>query len=95
MYVVHVDMKVKSGAQDALHKTFRETFRPAIAQQQGFREVNLLRPFGGGDDYRLSIVFETRELQQKWVAKDLHQDVWPQMESHCSGRVITYYDTVA
>ena len=94
MYVVHVDMKVKPGAQDALHKTFRETFRPAISQQEGFREVNLLRPYGGGDDYRLSIVFETRDLQQKWVAKELHQDVWPKMQSHCVECVVTSYDTV-
>jgi heme-degrading monooxygenase HmoA len=94
MYAVHVEMKLKPGAREALEKTFVETFRPAIVEQDGFRAVNLLRPFEGDWDYRLTIAFENRELQQKWVAKDLHQDVWPRMQSHCSDCVITCYNAV-
>ncbi len=44
MFVLFVDMKLKPGAQAALEKTYTETFRPAISQQEGFRGVELLRP---------------------------------------------------
>ena len=95
MYAVHVEMKVKPGAREALEKMFVETFRPAISQQEGFRAVHLLRPYQGDGDYRLTIAFENRDLQQKWVAKDLHQDVWPKMQAHCTDCVITSYNAVA
>jgi len=94
MYAVHVEMKIKSGEEAALVKTFHEFFRPAISRQEGFKGVSLLKPFDGKGDYRLTIDFESRELQQKWVAKDLHQDVWPRMESHAASCVIGYYNSV-
>lgn len=84
MFVLHVDLKVKPGAQQDLEDTFAGTFMPAVSQQSGFRGANLLRPFeDDGGDYRLSIAFDDRDSQQRWVATDLHQVVWPQMESHC------------
>ena len=44
MFVLFVDMKLKPGAQAGLEKTYTETFRPAISKQEGFRDVELLRP---------------------------------------------------
>ena len=81
MFVLFVDMKLKPGAQAALEKTYTENFRPAISRQEGFRGVELLRPNKDGDQWRLSIAFETHALQKKWVALDLHQVVWPQLQS--------------
>ena len=84
MFVLHVDLKVKAGAHQDLEDTFAGIFIPAVSQQSGFRGVRMLRPFeDGAGDYRLSIAFDDRDSQQKWVATDLHQVVWPQMESHC------------
>jgi len=94
MFVLHVDLKVKAGSQKALEKTFNEIFRPAISRQEGFGGVSLLRPREDGQDYRLTIAFESQPLQQKWVATDLHQQVWPQMENHSAGYSINYYETV-
>ncbi len=81
MFVLFVDMKLKPGAQAGLEKTYAETFRPAISRQEGFRGVELLRPNQAGGDWRLSIAFESHDLQKKWVALELHQEVWPQMQS--------------
>ena len=94
MYVVHVEMITRPGEQEAMVKTFREVFRPAISKQQGFVETSLLQPLDGKGDPRLTIAFENRELQLKWVATDLHQVVWPKMQSHTSDTVINYYDSV-
>lgn len=94
MYIVHVEMNLKPDVEASLQKTFREIFRPAISAQQGFRDVQLLRPFDGQGPYWLTIAFETRELQQKWVDTDLHQDVWGKMEGHCADCVIRYFSPI-
>jgi len=93
MFVLHVDMQTKPGSEHALEKTFLEIFRPAISRQDGFRGVELLRPSEKGD-YRLSIAFDERSLQKKWVASDLHQEVWPQMEALCGSYAVKYYNSV-
>lgn len=93
MYVLHLDMQVRPGSEHALEQTFVSTFRPAISRQDGFRGVGLLRATENGQ-YRLTIAFDTQLQQQKWVATDLHQQVWPQMEGHCSGYSVKYYNTV-
>jgi heme-degrading monooxygenase HmoA len=83
MFVLHVELKVKPGLQKDLEETYVGIFSPAITQQAGFQGVNLLRPAEEGDEYRLSIAFEDRASQQKWVATDLHATVWPRIEGHC------------
>jgi heme-degrading monooxygenase HmoA len=94
MFLLHVDLKVKPGAQGALEGTFAGAFLSAISQQPGFRAVKLLRPAEDGGDYRLSIGFEDRASQQQWVATDLHGEVWPQMEGHCLGYSVKNYFSV-
>jgi heme-degrading monooxygenase HmoA len=94
MFVLFVDMRVRPGSPQALEKTYVEVFRPAISRQEGFRGVELLRPNKGGGEYRLSIAFETHPLQKKWVASDLHQDVWPRMEYHCADYSVNDYTSI-
>jgi heme-degrading monooxygenase HmoA len=94
MFVLFVDMKLKPGADAALKKTYTETFRPAISSQQGFRGVELLQPNKSGETWRLCIMFESQVLQKKWVADDLHQVVWPQMEHHFADYSVNDYTSV-
>jgi heme-degrading monooxygenase HmoA len=94
MFVLFVDMQLKPGAEAALRKTYLETFRPAISRQEGFRGVELLRPNKEGEEWRISIAFETHELQKKWVALDLHQVVWPQMEHHFTDYSVNDYTSI-
>lgn len=94
MFVLQVELQVKPGAEQKLEKTYVETFRPAISQQEGFLSVSLLRPRDEAKSYMLSIVFDDQSQQQKWVATDLHQEVWPQMESHFASYAVKSYDAV-
>ena len=94
MFVLHVELQVKPGAQQALEDTFVGTFTPAISQQDGFQGAKLLRPIEDGGEYRLSIAFDDRTAQQQWVATDLHGVVWPQMEGHCLGYSVKNYFAV-
>jgi heme-degrading monooxygenase HmoA len=94
MFVLHVDLTIKPMSKEALERTYLEIFEPAISSQEGFTALSLLRPLGDEEEYRLSIAFDRQASQQKWVASDLHRQVWPQMESHCAGYSVKLYNTV-
>jgi heme-degrading monooxygenase HmoA len=94
MFAVFVDFKLKPGEEPELKKTYLETFRPAISRQEGFRGVELLKPDTGEDPWRLSIAFENPALQKKWVALDLHQQVWGQMEGHFTDYTVHTYNSL-
>jgi heme-degrading monooxygenase HmoA len=84
MFVLHIDLKAKAGQQRDLEKTYLEKFRPAISAQEGFSAVQLLRSNEDDLNYRLALFFEDQASQQKWVATDLHQVVWPALADRCA-----------
>jgi len=81
VFVLIVDIKVKSGREQEAEKTYRAPFRPAIMAQPGFVSVEFLRPLEGGE-HALIIAFESQIMQQAWVATDLHTKVWSQMQAN-------------
>lgn len=91
--VLHVELEVRSGAEDALVDTYRSVFQPAIRAQAGFRWVRLLRPVDA-PAYCLVIEFTEETLRQRWVASELHQEVWPRIEAHCSATSSLLYTEV-
>ncbi len=93
MFVLHVGITMKDGQADAAAQVFAGPFSAAIRAQEGFHAVSLLRPDDGGD-HILSIAFENQALQQKWVATDLHNDVWAQMEAHFAGYSLRTFTAV-
>jgi heme-degrading monooxygenase HmoA len=93
MFVLLVVLKVKAGQEQALEKDFAGPFTAAISAQDGFRHVFLLRSNDAGDSV-LFIAFESQPLQQKWVATELHGQVWPIMESHLVEYTVKTYTTV-
>jgi heme-degrading monooxygenase HmoA len=95
MVVLHVDLQSKLAAGSALEQTFREAFSPAIRAQLGFVETALLHSDSEPDSYRLVIAFESEVLRQRWVATNLHQQVWPMMEAHCAGCSVKIFSVVA
>jgi heme-degrading monooxygenase HmoA len=95
VFVLHVDLRVKPGAADALKATYRDTFCPAISKQPGFLQANLLQARAPElRTYRLVIAFEEEELQKTWVATDLHQHVWSKMEANISQYSVDSFETV-
>jgi heme-degrading monooxygenase HmoA len=77
-----VDLEVSAGKEQGLSDTYVSVFRPAISQQPGFRSVTLLRP-QEGSRWLLLIGFESEEDRLRWVATDLHQEVWPALAASC------------
>jgi heme-degrading monooxygenase HmoA len=93
MFVLFAGLEVKTGQEQALAKAYAGPFTAAISTQEGFRHVSLLRPNDGGD-YLLTIAFESQALQQKWVASELHGQVWSLMESHLVEFTVKTYSSV-
>jgi len=93
MFVLHVGITMKAGQAPAAEQVFNGPFKAAITAQPGFRAASLLRPDDGGD-YILSIAFENQSLQQQWVATDLHNQLWAQMEAHFDGYTLRTFAAV-
>jgi heme-degrading monooxygenase HmoA len=93
VYVVQVTITVKPGHEQAAQSIFAGPFRPAISAQPGFKGVEFLKPIDGAE-YVLSIAFESQTLQQKWVATNLHTQVWSQMEANFEGYTVKAYNTI-
>lgn len=94
MFVRNVDMKVHPDSGRALEKTFTEDYQPAISSRPDFDHVLLLHSAKNQNEYRLVIVFQDETAQKKWVATDLHQEVWPKMETNCSSYSVESFRTV-
>lgn len=93
MFVLHVGIRMKAGQGAAAQQVFNGPFSAAIRAQKGFRAVSLLRPDDGGE-WILSIAFENQASQQAWVATDLHNQVWTQMEAHFDGIALRTFAAV-
>jgi heme-degrading monooxygenase HmoA len=94
MFVLHIELMVKRGLQQSLEKTYLEKFRPAISAQEGFNAVQLLHSKEDDANYRLCLTFDQQGSQQKWVATDLHQEVWPAIADQCAEFSVQRYGTV-
>ncbi len=93
---LNVDLAVDPAKEQEMLRTFRNTFRPAAAKQQGFIDAKMLKlrsaligKAPAGANYRFVLMFQSEELRQKWVASDIHQQVWPMMEKTLSSKDYT------
>jgi heme-degrading monooxygenase HmoA len=91
MIQVHVDLAIDPAKEQEMLRHFQTVFRPAAMKFRGYIDVRMLKvravPVGtapAGINYRFVIIYESEELRQKWVASDIHQDVWGGMEKMLS-----------
>jgi heme-degrading monooxygenase HmoA len=91
MIQVHVEMAIDPAKEHEMVRYFQDVFRPAAMKFRGYIDVRMLKvvavPVGTAPadlNYRFSITYESEELRQKWVASDIHQEVWGAMEKTLS-----------
>lgn len=94
MFVLHIDLTLEPGKQQALRQSWRDAFYPAVASQAGFAEALLLYPTEGAAPYRIVLVFDQQSSQQAWAASELHQQVWPLIAAHCKDLAVKGYNTI-
>jgi hypothetical protein len=83
MIQIHVDLSVDPSKEEQMLRDFETHFRPAAAQFVGYKDVKIVKlqkAFVGrapaGVNYRFVLRYESEELRQKWIASDIHQEVW-------------------
>jgi heme-degrading monooxygenase HmoA len=94
MSVLLVELQVRAGEESNLEGVFTSVFRPAISAQPGFQAVDLLRP-SEGPRWWLEIRFVDEPARLTWVATDLHQSVWGQIDELLDGATPEVFEPVA
>lgn len=96
---LHLDLAVPAANEKRLLQHFHDRFKPAASKFQGYISVDLLKLRSAltgsapAAKYRFVLVYENEELRQKWVASDVHQQVWPPIEkmlAHTNYSVLLY-----
>jgi heme-degrading monooxygenase HmoA len=87
MIQIHVDLSVDPAKEAQMLRYFETHFKPAAALFAGYLDVKIVRlrkAFVGrapeGMNYRFVLRYESEELRQKWIASDIHQEVWGHIE---------------
>jgi heme-degrading monooxygenase HmoA len=84
---LHADLAVDPAKEQQMLSLFAGKFRPAAARQPGFIDMRMLKLKSAlrgsappGANYQFVLTFSTEELRQKWVATDVHKQLWPAIE---------------
>jgi hypothetical protein len=88
MIQIHVDLSVDPAREVQMLRDFETHFKPAAAQFDGYKDVKIVKlreAFVGqappGMNYRFVLRYESEALRQKWIASDIHQEVWALIEA--------------
>jgi heme-degrading monooxygenase HmoA len=88
MIQLHLDLYVDPAKEAEMLRYFTTVFRPAAAKFTGYIDVKMLKLRGAfvgrapsNVNYRFWLVYESEELRQKWIASDVHTEVWGGMET--------------
>lgn len=85
---LHCDLSVDPAHAVELEHYFETVYRPAAMKFKGYIDLRILKLHAvllgkapAGMNYRFSITYETEELRQKWIHSDIHQVVWPKLQT--------------
>lgn len=99
MIALDVYFNAKDGNDAALEKVIVDVWMEAMQQQPGFISATMMTPFPQDQLEAMGAVrppfshevisfWESEALRQEWVARDIHQEVWPQVEA--AAEVVVY-----
>jgi heme-degrading monooxygenase HmoA len=85
---LHADLAVDPAKEQQMLTLFTEKFRPAAARQPGFIDARMLKLKSAlrgvappGANYQFVLTFSSEAQRQKWVATDIHKQLWPAIEA--------------
>lgn len=99
MIALDVYFNAKDGNDAELERVIVDVWMEAMRQQPGFIRASLMTPFPQREleamgavrppfSYEVISFWESEALRQEWVARDIHQEVWPQVEA--AAEVVIY-----
>jgi heme-degrading monooxygenase HmoA len=84
---LHLDLAVDPAKEQEMLEIFAQRFRPAAAQQPGYIDARMLKFKSAlrgvappGTNYQFVLTFASEALRQKWVATEIHKQLWPTIE---------------
>jgi heme-degrading monooxygenase HmoA len=84
---LHADLAVDPAKEQEMLEFFEQKFRPAAARQPGYIDLKMLKLKSAlrgaappGANYQFVLTFTSEALRQKWVATELHKQLWPIIE---------------
>jgi heme-degrading monooxygenase HmoA len=84
---LHADLAVDPAKEQEMLEFFEQKFRPAAAQQPGYIDLRMLKlkstlrgAAPPGTNYQFVLTFSSEALRQKWIATELHKQLWPIIE---------------
>ena len=88
--VLYCDLAVNPSREAEMLAAFHGKFKPAAMKFDGFIDLKMLklqtviqgRPAPApGINYRFQLTYQSEEKRQHWIHSDVHQSVWPLIES--------------
>ena len=100
MISLDVYFSAKQGGEAELERIIVDVWMEAMRRQPGFVRAALLTPFSQERldamgavrppfSHEVISFWESEALRQAWVARDIHQEVWPQVEAAAEEIVYT------
>lgn len=86
---LHCDVAVDPKLAADAERYFETVYRPEAAKFEGYVDLQFLRLHSvlegqapAGMNYRFSITYESEDLRMAWVRSDVHQVVWPRLQTY-------------
>lgn len=86
---MHCDLTLDPERAAEAEHYFETVYRPAARRFEGYVDLQLLKlqsvlagQAPAGLNYRFAITYESEELRLAWVRSDLHQEVWPTLQTY-------------
>ena len=103
MISLNVYLTPKQGEEAALEAAIKDVWIAAMTRQPGFLRATLNTPFTDEDlaaleankpayAYEMVSYWNSEQDRVDWVARDIHQEVWPQVIDHCADVSYTLFD---
>ena len=86
---LHCDISIDAKRAEEAERYFETVYRPAAEKFEGYVGLQLLKLHSvldgrapEGMTHRFSITYETEALRMAWVHSDVHQVVWPKLQTY-------------
>ena len=106
MISLNVYLTAKEGQEAELEAAITDVWLAAMIEQPGFLRATLNAPFSDDElaaleaskpayAYECVSYWRTEQERVDWVARDIHQEVWPQVVERCADVSYTLFNCAA
>lgn len=94
---LHCDLTIDPARAAEAEHYFETVYRPEAEKFAGYVDLQLLKlqsvlagQAPAGMNYRFSITYQSEDLRMAWVRSDVHQVVWPKLQTYLTSDDFTF-----